>query len=239
MVSYQQGKIINREIFGNLLVLTIEPEKEFEWEPGQFIVTQNEINGNIETADYTIVSSPKITERFQIIVEVYTESVVGAWLKDLGIGQKIRFKGPKGRTVMQSNDQSIVIVYREIGGVIALAFLRQLNEEGFKHQVTTIGFNNEGFVDLVEMYRDEFSNLSLDTRIFVLDQTTDEGKFPRSQLKGIFEPYKEREFYIAGMSEFVKNLRSRLISWGVPKEKIHREFFGWKRNHPKRRGSLV
>ncbi len=236
MVSYQQGSIVEREEIGDLVVLTIQPEKMFTWEPGQFIITQNEINGNIETADYTIVSSPRHSESFQIIVEVYAESVVGAWLKNLRIGDIIRFKGPKGRMTLLSKDRQIVIVYREIGVVVALAFLRQLVEEGFSKEVTTIGFNGSEFPDLIERYKGEFENLALETKIMELDNGIDEGKFPRKQLSQIFTPYKDRVFYIAGMSEFVKNLRTRLISLGIEKDNIYRELFGWKRNHPRRKG---
>lgn len=236
MVSYQLGSIVDREEIRDLVVLTLQPEEMFAWEPGQFIVTQNDINGNVETADYTIVSSPRHPENFQIVVEVYAESVVGAWLKNLRPGDKIRFKGPKGRMTLQRKDRPIVIVYREIGVVVALAFLRQLVEEAFSKEVTTIGFNGSGFPDLIARYRGEFENLALETKIIELDEGIDEGKFPRKQLSQIFAPYKDRVFYIAGMSEFVRNLRTRLISWGVEKGNIYRELFGWKRNHPRRKG---
>ena len=237
MATYQFGTITGKRHLGDsLVVLTIQPEQLFNWQAGQFIVTKNLIESIEQTADYTIISSPSNMETFDILVENYEGSVVGKWLHSLAEGSKMQFKGAKGRFVLPENlSDTLVFIFREIGIAPFLAFLHVLKETKYDGKVYMFAFNGKKFENLFPKYfSSNFGELDIQYKEFGLNEENNEGKLPSKEIKALFNDLNEVPVFIAGMSEFVKNLRTRLIRTGFKKDSIYREVFGWKRTHPKR-----
>ena len=74
-ISYQKGTIIStKEYSSRVKGITIKPEYDIDWEPGQFIITKTQIDNQDIIADYTI-NSPnplELTDNvspFEIIVD--------------------------------------------------------------------------------------------------------------------------------------------------------------------------
>ncbi len=230
---YQKGEITKSiSLTDSVKLIEIHPSTPFIWDSGQFIVTKNRIEGEERVADYTITSSVEHPEIFQIMVENYPGSHVGEFLHSLKNGETFKFNGPKGRYLLQKTQTKKVFISLNIGSVANIAHLQFMadHKDLYTQENLIIDVLTPEFTSLYPPFVEKFSNL-LQIQ-YVPIQITDQnpgwaqGKPKKKELDQIFAEHLTNEFYIAGKSEFVKSLRSKLIGIGVDKTQITREFFG-------------
>lgn len=231
-IQYQKAEILNvTPLSSSVKLIKLKPEEPFSWIPGQFIITKNLIEGEERIADYTIVSTAKRTNSFEIIVENYPGSKVGKYLHSLKIGGKFIFKGPRGRFYLEEKNTEIIFVYRNIGITAAIPLLQELYEQNFPDKIRIYNVLTSDFTEIYREENEHFSEkLSISYQIVdknhIAASKLDNGKFLNKDIKNIFGDFGTATVYISGASEFNKAFRQKIINFGVSKEKIFREMFG-------------
>ncbi|WP_232703128.1 FAD-dependent oxidoreductase [Halobacterium wangiae] len=79
------------------VVVELDTPPEFDAEPGQFVKLSAELAGETENAFYTI-SSPRVTDTFEITVGADEDATLGQWLAERDVGDEVDLFGPLGET---------------------------------------------------------------------------------------------------------------------------------------------
>ena len=149
LIKYQEAQILSlKTLSPSVKLITLQPEETFYWIPGQFIITKNFIEGMDRIADYTIVTTPSKMKSFEIMVENYPGSKVGKYLHSLSIGDKLTFKGPRGRFYLEENNADVVFVFRNIGIAAAIPLLNDLYERNFSNRVRIFNVLTSNFTEI-------------------------------------------------------------------------------------------
>lgn len=90
------------------IAVDVETRRPFEGQPGQFVLVRVSIDDGVETAHYTI-SSPEVTDRFELTVGIDSEGTLGPWLQSASPGDVIELEGPFGDTYFESEDRISIL----------------------------------------------------------------------------------------------------------------------------------
>lgn len=90
------------------IAVEIETPEPFEGRPGQFVLVRAFIDEGVETGHYTI-SSPAVTDRFELTVGVDEDGTLGPWLEAANPGETIEIEGPFGDTYFESEDRIAIL----------------------------------------------------------------------------------------------------------------------------------
>jgi ferredoxin-NADP reductase len=131
ITSMENVEIANIENVGkDTIAVTLITPDGFEAYPGQFVIVRASNNGGTETGYYTI-SSPDVSETFEITVSVDSGRDVGPWLNRRSPGEKIPVEGPLGDTKYTGELDAFVIASGPgIGPAIGIA--ERAVAEGFE-----------------------------------------------------------------------------------------------------------
>lgn len=90
------------------IAIELETPVGFEAFPGQFVLVRATIDGKEESGYYT-VSSPDVTDTFEITVAVSPDGTLGPWLSRRSVGDEITVEGPFGEIRYSGESDAIVI----------------------------------------------------------------------------------------------------------------------------------
>ncbi|MEF8790237.1 MAG: FAD-dependent oxidoreductase [Haloarculaceae archaeon] len=93
-----------REVGPDAIALDIETPEGFDARPGQFV----KLTGTGESRFYTI-SSPEITDTFEVTIEVDPEGTLGPWLAEREPGDTVGVTGPFGNAYYEDEPRVIVL----------------------------------------------------------------------------------------------------------------------------------
>lgn len=231
-IKYQEAQILSLKTLSKTVKLfTLQSEEPFSWIPGQFIITKNFIEGEERIADYTIITTNNMMNSFEIIVENYLGSRVGKFLHSLSIGDKLIFKGPRGRFYLEENSTDIDFVFRNIGIAAAIPLLQELYNKNYSKKISIFNVLTSNFTEILRDRIEQFSEkLRISYQIIdkhqIEEVKLDNGKFLKNDIDKIFGSFYDTTIYISGSSEFNKAFRQKIINFGASKDKIFREMFG-------------
>ncbi|AHG04909.1 oxidoreductase [Halobacterium sp. DL1] len=89
------------------VVVELETPREFDAEPGQFVKLSADLDGETENAFYTI-SSPRVSETFEITVGADEDATLGKWLAERNAGDEVELMGPLGETHYEGEDSVVL-----------------------------------------------------------------------------------------------------------------------------------
>jgi ferredoxin-NADP reductase len=103
------------------IAVEIETPRSFDAHPGQFVKLTAAVDGKDVSSFYTI-SSPRVTETFEITVAVDPDGDLGPWLSEAIPGVSLRVTGPFG-TAHYEGESRVVIACGGpgIGPAVAIA----------------------------------------------------------------------------------------------------------------------
>lgn len=235
-ISYQKGTIIStKEYSSRVKGITIKPEYDIDWEPGQFIITKTQIDNQDIIADYTINYSNPLEQTqnqssFEIIVDNHPLSKIGKLFHSLNEGDNIIFKGARGRFTFKDQGNNIVFIFRNIGIAAAYPILSKLNQINYNRKISIFNFVTNDFPEILQKEISQLKNI--DTEYVLIDENSIEnsilstGKISKKHMMEYFNDHLNSTFYLSGASIFNKSLRQKLINIGVDKQGIFREMFG-------------
>lgn len=103
------------------LTITLQTPAGFAASPGQFVRIEAEVGGETRSGYYAL-SSPEVTDAFEITVQFGTDEALGAWLSGCESGETIGIDGPYGG-IQYTGDEEVTVVADEagIGSAIGIA----------------------------------------------------------------------------------------------------------------------
>lgn len=134
-----------RDVGNGTIALELEAPEEFEALPGQFVLLRavpgvdDQTAADLEEDDvvmrhYTL-SSPSVTETFEITVGIDPDGELSPWLADFEGGETVHIEGPFG-TITYEGDQDVVAVAGGPGVGPAVSIAEAAHESG--HDATVI-----------------------------------------------------------------------------------------------------
>lgn len=97
-----------REIGPDAIAVDVETPDGFDARPGQFVKLAGTVDGGRESRFYTI-SSPDVTDTFEITVEVDPEGTLGPWLAAREVGDAVTVTGPFGNSYYEDEPRVVVL----------------------------------------------------------------------------------------------------------------------------------
>lgn len=96
-----------RSVGPGTVALTIETPPGFDASPGQFVQVRATVDDEPVTRHYSI-SSPTVSETYELTVGVDPEGTLSPWLGDIDAGDTVAVDGPFGRVYYEA-EQSVVV----------------------------------------------------------------------------------------------------------------------------------
>lgn len=218
-----------------------EPPILFDYQPGQFITLDLEIDGKSVSRSYSISSSPsrpnilEITvKRLPAVAPEFSPGLVSNWLHDnLTIGQEIQIAGPRGDfSILAQPSDKVLFLSAGSGITPMMSMSRWIFDRGTDRDV--IFFHNAHELEDV-IFRDELKQISNRQPNFYLAVSfTAEaksgdglhGRLDAAMLHSICPDFAERTIFSCGSSEFMAATEKILTSLNFPMDKYHQESFG-------------
>ncbi|WP_227131469.1 ferredoxin--NADP reductase [Halorubellus salinus] len=204
-----------RDVGQDTIAIDVETPAGFDALPGQFVVVQAPVDGELVDRYYTI-SSPNTEGTFEMTVEIDPDGDVTPWLADLEAGDELSMKGPLGETCY--DDEGDVLAVAGGPGVgPAVAIAERAVEHG--HEVALV-YEDDGFAheDRLDALADAGAAVEL------LDETA-EGR--ESALADAVATHVDLgDAFVFGFNEFCGTVRDALRDAGLDDDAIHVESFG-------------
>jgi ferredoxin-NADP reductase len=182
--------------------------------------------GKPRRTSYSIASAPQDAQTFELCVTHVDGGASSTCLHSLKVGDPIQAMGPLGTFAMK--DETADTVFIATGSGIA-PFRSMINDRLGKNtsQKLYLLFGNRYESDII--YRQEWEALARVHPqfqvLFTLSRATWDG--PRGYVQDkILELVKEvsgKDYYICGLVNMINAVQEKLLSLGVPKERIHFE----------------
>ena len=191
------------------VAIEFETSEGFEGAPGQFVSVQATVDG-VKEAGYYTISSPRVSDVFEVTVAADPEGALGPWLADRDVGDEVEIKGPFG-DVRYTGEESVVVLAEGPGIGPAVGVGERAREAD--REVTIVYYGerppHRARLDALE---DAGATLavteSFDDATDTLDSLTDGG------------------VYVFGFEGFVKDAKQAVEDAGIDDEDAHIESFG-------------
>ena len=204
---------------------------------GQFVVLRlrSRPDGPVLFRSYSL-SGPQSDAQYRLSVKVEPNGAGGKYLNsDVRTGDVLDVSEPRGSFTLQPGDRPVVLLSAGIGATPVLAMLHALAADGAPRQVWWLyGACDRSSHPFAAEVRGLLGTLARGrSRIWYSRPAAEDRQgrdFDATGRIGIdaFEQLgvpRDGDFYICGPSNFLANLITGLSAWGVPRDRIHSEFF--------------
>lgn len=204
-----------RDVGQDTIAIDVETPAGFDALPGQFVVVQAPVDGELVDRYYTI-SSPNTEGTFEMTVEIDPDGDVSPWLADLAAGDELSMKGPLGETCYD-DDGDVLAVAGGPGIGPAVAIAERAVEHG--HAVALVyeddGFAHENRLDAL---------VDAGVAVDLLDETAEDRE--RALADAVAAHVALGDAFVFGFGEFCGTVRDALRDAGLDDDAIHVESFG-------------
>ncbi len=110
-----------REVGPDTVALELETPEGFDAAPGQFVLLRAEVDGEEIARHYTL-SSPAVTDSFEITVGIDPDGDLSPWLASLSGGETVHVEGPFGTIAYEGGEDVVAVAGGPgIGPAVAIA----------------------------------------------------------------------------------------------------------------------
>ncbi|RQG90030.1 FAD-dependent oxidoreductase [Natrarchaeobius halalkaliphilus] len=171
------------------IAIELETPEEFAAAPGQFVLLRAAPTGEEISRHYTL-SSPSVTDSFEITVGIDPDGDLSPWLADLDGGETVHLEGPFG-TITYERDEDVVAVAGGPGVGPAISIAEAAREAS--HAAVVIYQDDEpAHLDRLEALADDGAS------VLVLEEDAD------GDLADALEAHlEEGRLYAFGFDDFV------------------------------------
>jgi ferredoxin-NADP reductase len=203
---------------------------ELEYKPGQFFIITLKQADKESSKHFSFSSSP--TEKDHIeFTKKFTDHEYSLALRDSKVGDWARIDAPYGQFTFEGEYPKIALLGGGIGITPFISFCKNATDKGLSSKITLfygcrtpedIAFQKE-FEDLAEKNK----NIKL---VFTVNQAPPDwngatGIIDAEMIKQQLPDYPENIFYTCGPPPMVEAMEKLIVSLGLPKEKLKREYF--------------
>jgi ferredoxin--NADP+ reductase len=220
------------------------------FEAGQYMTIGVMVDGRIVQRPYSVASPPAVvgTEGYEFYVRLVQGGTVTPLLWDLPMGHGMRMIGPKGKFLLEpDDDRTHVFISSGTGNAPFVAMMRQLLIDGRPREVVFLN----GVSYATELgYRD------------VLEEWVTTGQYPVQYIPTVSRPADPRNAswtgrtgrveailpdvldelglssvdsiaYICGNPDMILSAEATLLERGYPEEQVHKELYWPKGKEPR------
>lgn len=218
--------------------IPVGEEETFRYRQGQYLSLQVEIDGEKFKREYSICSSPYSNEDLAIAVKSSATGTVSKYLRSsIKPGDTILTYPPNGKFFTElnpANSKTYILIGGGSGVTPLFSILKSvLTAEPESRVILYSGNSTEQsimFYDDLKLIKSENSNLTL---LFTLTRPGPEwnglqGHISKDEIgklvTGVNDPDR-LECFVCGPNEMMRNSEKALLSYGVPADRIHIEYF--------------
>ena len=216
--------------------------------PGQFLPLRLNIPGQYEPVyrTYSLSDRPG-AEHYRLTIKrepappdlpnAYPGVSSNYFHDHVDVGSTLSAKGPRGRFYLDPKGETpVVLVSGGVGQTPMISMLNAIVAAGAKRSTWFVHASRCGrehaFGEAVRRIAEEHDNVHVHIRYSqpspadVMGRDYDDtGRIDADLLRRL-GPDNECDFYLCGPTGFMRSLFDGLLSWGVPEQRIHYEFFG-------------
>ena len=216
--------------------------------PGQFLPLRLNIPGQYEPVyrTYSLSDRPG-AEHYRLTIKrepappdlpnVYPGVSSNYFHDHVDVGSTLSAKAPRGRFYLDPEGEGpVALVSGGVGQTPMISMLNAIVAAGAKRPTWFVHASRCGrehaFGEAVRRLAEEHDNVHVHIRYSqpspadVIGRDHDDtGRIEADLLKRL-GPDNECDFYLCGPTGFMRSLFDGLLSWGVPEQRIHYEFFG-------------
>ena len=218
-----------KEIAPEIKLFTFNMGEEFKFKPGQFVIVEWEEGKEVLKRAYSVCSSGKSKE-IKLCMNIVPGGKFTPKLNSLSIGGKIFMNGPHGffGKELSELDNEIVFIATGTGIAPLKSMLNSLFNRGFNKKITLLyGFRYaENF-----LFKEELEKLAKNHSNFELVTTVSRPKSKEKwqgnigRVTNLLDKYSKQniDYYICGLGDMVKDIKTKLLENGIERTKIHVE----------------
>ena len=245
MRDYQPLRIteVRRETPEAISVTLHIPEQlreAFRFKPGQHLPVRASIDGEEQRRTYSICCAPGEAD-LRIAIKRIAEGRFSNWANDtLAAGGTLDAMPPAGRFVLPESDGSARHVVAFAAGAGITPILAMVKHALAAEPATsfTLVYGNRApesimfrqeLEDLKDRHMGRFTLLNVLSRNEESSAPLFEGRITAEKVKAfastLFKPGEVAHVFLCGPGSMIKEARNTLLELGVPRERIHHEFF--------------
>ncbi len=201
-----------RDVGPETVAIELETPETFDALPGQFVLLRAAPEDEELARHYTL-SSPRVTDTFEITVGIDPDGDLSPWLADLEGGETVHVEGPMG-TITYGGNEDVVAVAGGPGVGPAVAIAEFAHEHG--RDATVVYQDDE------PAHRDRLE--ALETKgaaVSILDDDSDQ-KLEET----VAAHLEEGTFYVFGFNDFVTTVADNIDDAGGDSDDALIENFG-------------
>lgn len=196
------------------------------FDPGQFVTFYVAKNGATVTRSYSVMSTPDVADRFDLVVKRVEGGYVSNWLCSRPAGEELRMVGPLGKFLLREpGERSVLFVSTGTGIAPFLPMTERLLRQSPAHD-TWLFFGTRTESEI--LFRERFEALQAANPRFhyvpVLSRAGPEWGGARGHVEA---PLRERfpdlsgcDLYICGVPQMVQEVRELAETLHAPKERV-------------------
>lgn len=196
-----------RSVGADTIALEVESPPGFDAKPGQFVLLRATVDGEEVSRHYTL-SSPDVTDTFEITVGVDPDGDLSPWLADRSAGDAVTIEGPFGTVFYE--DEDVVLLAGGPGVGPAVGMGERALADG--HDVAIV------YRDDDPAHEDRLASLAAGGATVVV--TTD------GLDEAVAEVVDGGQVYVFGFREFVDDARAAVEAAGGDPDAAKVENFG-------------
>ena len=215
-------------------------QAQFAWKPGQHITLRAVLGGEEQRRTYSICSGPD-DKVLQVAVKRVAGGLFSVWANDtLTVGQLLEVMPPAGRFVLPASEgaaRRILAIAAGAGITPILAMVQHALMREPETSVTLLYGNrtprcimfSERLEDLKDRYIGRFTLINVLSRNTESDAPLLEGRISGEKLKALAGRLLRLDgidhAFLCGPGSMIKDTRNALLDLGMPRDRVHHEFF--------------
>ncbi|MGB5633256.1 MAG: FAD-binding oxidoreductase [Waterburya sp.] len=238
-------QIINETVDVKTFTFASEPPVKFNYQPGQFVTLNLNIDGKSVKRSYSISSSPSRPHSLEITVKRVPApsdessappGLVSNWLHDnMKVGSQIEIDAPMGKFTNFANASSKLFLISAGSGITPMMSMSRWICDTLSNVDIVFLHSARSPEDIIfrqelEMMTSRYPNFKLAITVTrpVLGQPWYgyTGRINETILSAIASDYKERTVYVCGPNPFMEATKELLQKISFPMENYYEESFG-------------
>ena len=206
--------------------LLFKPKTKIDFEPGQYFVFHDLVDGIEDCRAYS-ASSPPTQEHIEITVRLTNTPHFSKHLQELPKGYMIEVKGPYGDFALRGTPEEIVLISAGSGIVPLPSIMRYVLASALPTKIILL-YSAKTSESII--FRNELNKLAQESKIQLLVTLTQEkgayeGRINADLIKKAVNDVQKPEFFICGPPLMVKSMLALLAQLGINSKKVHSEGF--------------